>query len=173
MTSTWREPLIIADASPLVGLAKIGRLDLLHRLAVEIWVPTVVWQEIVERGAGRPEVPALTASLAHCVREPDPEEFATFRGQVDGGEAAALALAARRPEALLLMDDQRGRAAAERYGFRYFGTLGLLLRAKRADLISSVKAEAESLLRHGLHLDPTVIRQVLRAADEVEDEKTQ
>jgi predicted nucleic acid-binding protein len=166
----WREPIIIADASPLIGLAKIGRLEVLHRLANEVWVPTTVWQEVVERAPERPEVPALAASLAHCVREPDAEKFAFFRQQADEGEAAALALAAGRPDALLLMDDQRGRSVAEHHAFRYIGTLGRILRAKRAHFIVSVKAEAEALQRQGLYLDVSVVRQVLRAAGELEAE---
>lgn len=170
MTSKWREPLIIADASPLIGLAKIQRLGVLHQLAEEVWVPSAVWREIVERGAERAEVPTLVGSLAHCVKEPDAEEFAAFRLQADEGEAAALALAALTPDSLLLMDDQRGRSVAARHGFRYFGTLGFLLRAKQASLISSVRAEIESLLRHGLYLDDAVVRKVLRVAGELEEE---
>lgn len=81
-----------------------------------------------------------------------------------------MALAARTPDALLLMDDQRGRSVAARHGFRYFGTLGFLLRAKQASLISSVRAEIESLLRHGLYLNDTVVRKVLRVAGELEEE---
>lgn len=83
MTSKWREPLIIADASPLIGLAKIQRLGVLHQLAEEVWVPSAVWREIVERGAERAEVPTLVGSLANCVKEPDVEEFAAFRLQAD------------------------------------------------------------------------------------------
>jgi predicted nucleic acid-binding protein len=169
MTLRWPEPLIIADASPLIGLAKIGRLQLIRQLAREVWVPTAVWREIVECRPERSEVPVLKAALAECVREPDPKKFETFRLQADEGEAAALALAAQRPDALLLMDDQRGRRVAEREGFRYFGTLGFLLRAKREHLIESLSGEIDSLRSHGLYLDPLTIRQVLRAAGEPGD----
>ncbi len=43
MSSGRRELLIICDASPLILLAKVGRLDLLPALAVEIWIPAAVW----------------------------------------------------------------------------------------------------------------------------------
>jgi predicted nucleic acid-binding protein len=42
MTSLRRELLVVADASPLILLAKIGRLPLLNALAEEIWVPSAV-----------------------------------------------------------------------------------------------------------------------------------
>lgn len=52
MSSLKRELLIICDASPLILLAKVGRLDLLRALAVEVWIPAAVWQEAVINGAG-------------------------------------------------------------------------------------------------------------------------
>ena len=167
MTSKWREPNIIADASPLIGLAKIERLELLHQLADEVWIPSAVWREVALISPGRPEVRALTAALVHCVREPSVDAFTIFRLQSDEGEAAALALASSRPGALLLMDDQEGRRIAARYGFRYLGTLGLLLRAKRAGLVGALKTEIQALHRNGLYLDQRVIRQVMDAAGEV------
>ncbi len=78
MTSRWREPLIIADASPLIGLAEIHRWGLLHQLAQEVWIPTAVWREVVEGRATQREVPALQAALAHCVREPDAPNMRLF-----------------------------------------------------------------------------------------------
>jgi len=166
MTFKRLEPLIIADASPLIGLAKIRRADLLFSLAEEVWIPAAVWKEVVERDQSRPEVGLIRSSFANAVREVPDGEAAVFRDKVDAGEAAALALAARRPNALLLIDDHRGRMLAEQHGFRLLGTLGLLLRAKRAGLVPSVKAETDALLRNGLYLDASLISRVLNAAGE-------
>ena len=46
MTFATLESLIIADASPLIGLAKIGRLGILRGLAREVWIPRAVWLEV-------------------------------------------------------------------------------------------------------------------------------
>ncbi len=62
------------------------------------------------------------------------------------------------------MDDLRGRRVAQAMGFRYFGTLGFLLRAKRAGLIDSLETEIQSLKSHGLYLDDAIVKQVLRAS---------
>lgn len=109
MTSPPRELLVIADASPLILLAKVGRLPLLTALAEEIWVPSIVWAEVVQGGGTRPEVAAITTLLAHAVREAEPALQAAYALQVDRGEAAALGLADRHRHALLLIDDGRGR----------------------------------------------------------------
>ena len=46
--------MIVSDASILINLARIGELDLLRKLYVEIHVPEAVWQETVVSGAGHP-----------------------------------------------------------------------------------------------------------------------
>jgi predicted nucleic acid-binding protein len=103
----------------------VDRLDLLIALAAEIWIPASVWREVVTNGAGRPEAGSIARSFASMVKEADVELEASYRLQVDAGEAAALALAARNRHACLLMDDSRGRALATLNGFRCIGTLEL------------------------------------------------
>ena len=43
---------IVSNSSPLINLARIGRLDLLHHLYSELAVPGAVWREVVVEGAG-------------------------------------------------------------------------------------------------------------------------
>jgi predicted nucleic acid-binding protein len=45
---------IVSNASPLIHLARIGQLELLHHLYGEVFVPESVWEEIVVKGAGQP-----------------------------------------------------------------------------------------------------------------------
>lgn len=165
MTSRPREPLIIADASPLISLAKIDQLALLRQVALEVWVPTMVWREITA-GSDQREIERLTDALRDCIREPEASAYARFCREVDAGEAAALALASERPDAILLIDDAEGRRVAAAHSFRYFGTVGLLLRAKRLGLIESLSAEIAAIVAAGLYLDEAVIREVLKAAGE-------
>ncbi len=168
MTSVPRELVVIADASPLILLAKMQRLSLLTALASETWVPAPVWAEVVGRGEDRPEVTTIRELLAGAVRHADADLEAAFRLQVDAGEAAALALATKHRTALLLIDDARGRRVAAVSGLRHIGTLGWLLRAKRAGLLSAIKPELAALRRHGLFMDAELIRAVLEAAGETD-----
>ena len=45
---------IMSNASPLINLARIGKLDLLHRLYDSVLIPQAVWDEVVVQGAGQP-----------------------------------------------------------------------------------------------------------------------
>jgi len=45
---------IVSNASPIISLARIGKLDLLHQLYGELIVPEAVWDEVVVKGIGQP-----------------------------------------------------------------------------------------------------------------------
>jgi predicted nucleic acid-binding protein len=64
------------------------------------------------------------------------------------------------------MDDSRARQLAEAMGLRVTGTLGILLRAKQAGLISAVEPLLDDITAQGFHLDPELHRDVLRLAGE-------
>ncbi len=166
MSSCKRELLIICDASPLILLAKVGRLDLLRALAEDVWIPAAVWREAVTNAAGRPEAVLIARDFSCLLASPDAELEAAFRLQVDAGEAAALALAARNRHACLLMDDARGRALAELNNFRCIGTLGWLVRAKRAGLLPALLPLFEKLRQAGWHIDQRLLAGALKAAGE-------
>ncbi|MEN9637701.1 MAG: hypothetical protein RL077_6105 [Verrucomicrobiota bacterium] len=132
MNPVRRELLIICDASPLILLAKGGQLDLLRALAVEVWIPAAVWREAVINAVGHPEAAMIARDFSPLNESPDTELEAAFRLQVDPGEAAALAFAARNRHACLLMDDAHGRALAELNNFRCGARwVGLFGRSKR------------------------------------------
>ena len=82
MVDVW-----ICNASPLISLARIGRLDLIESLAAEIVVPTTVIREI---GAGDSRDGAITAvSGSSRLRVvPDIEVSAAVRSwKLDPGES--------------------------------------------------------------------------------------
>ena len=42
--------IVVADASPLIAMARIGKLDLLRAVFGQLLVPDAVWREVVEAG---------------------------------------------------------------------------------------------------------------------------
>jgi hypothetical protein len=44
--------LVVADAGPLIYLSAVGEIDLPRRVYGRVLVPTVVFDEVVVRGAG-------------------------------------------------------------------------------------------------------------------------
>ena len=46
----------VSDSSPLIHLAAIGRLELLHSFHEAVLIPDAVWREVVTQGGNRPGV---------------------------------------------------------------------------------------------------------------------
>ena len=46
--------IVVSNASPLINLARVGRIDLLQQLYDELIIPEAVWQEVVIDGSGQP-----------------------------------------------------------------------------------------------------------------------
>jgi hypothetical protein len=105
MRETW-----IVNASPLISLAKIGRLDLLRAAERDVLIPATVAEEILAGPAGDP------ASVALTVRDlPEPVPTASRVEVVEwglgAGETAVLSLALDRGGTAVI-DDREARAAA-------------------------------------------------------------
>jgi len=153
---------VVADASPLIALARIGRLDLLRRLYPSIDIPRAVLAELV----GRP--PGLGASLPPWLRVRDVQNSEAVRGlrqSLDPGEAEAVILALELG-ARLLIDERAGRRAARALGVEVTGTVGVLLEAKRAGLIERIDTCLAQLNAAGFRMSDSLIAAALRAAGE-------
>jgi predicted nucleic acid-binding protein len=154
--------IIIADSSPLIGLARIGQLQLLPKLARRIVVPPAVWQEITEVKQEAPGAREVTAQSWIEILTPDPAIVAPLLILAGRGEAEPIALARREPAAVLLFDDLRARKLAARLNLRRMGTVALLAAAKRAGLIEKLKPQLEALVANNIYLRQELIDAVLR-----------
>jgi predicted nucleic acid-binding protein len=160
------EEIIIADSGPLIGLARIGRLELLPRLAQRIVVPHAVYVEVTEARTDAPGAAEVAAQTWIEVREADPVMVAPLLILVGRGEAEAIALAQREPSAVLLMDDLRARKLAGRLGLRRLGTVALLGQAKREGLIPELKPALALLVANGIFIRQELIDAALKEAGE-------
>lgn len=160
--------IVVSDASPLIGLAAVGRLDLLRQLFGTISIPSVVYEEVT-RAAGRAGSEELAASDWVTVRRLESDFLArALVGEVDQGEAEAIALGVELKADLVLMDERRGRVVAARFGLRVVGVLGLLIEAKRKGLLDKVEPLLSDLLhKAGFRLGLELYQRVLEEAGEL------
>ena len=137
---------VVSNASPLISLARIGKLDLLRQLYDELFIPEAVWHEVVIEGVGQPgadEVKAATWIKTQSVTN-TPLVHA-LRQELDAGEAEAIALTLETQAELLLMDERVGREVARHLGLRYTGLIGVLVEAKHKGVLSAVKPQLDEL----------------------------
>lgn len=165
------EPPIVADAGPLIGLARIGLLSLLQDLYGTVVIPTAVSVEL-RTIEDRPGSRALLKALEEGWLQPEeirPSGDLEILLQVLGrGEAEAILLADQRPCRFLFLDEKRGRAVARRRGIQVVGTGGILLAAKQKGLLDSVSPVLDRLAAAGYRLSLDLRAEVLRRAGEDE-----
>jgi predicted nucleic acid-binding protein len=87
---------VVSNASPLITLARIGHLDLLHRLYEAVYIPTEVYNEVVIAGSGMPgSAAASMTDWIHVVAVQDVENLAKTIAKtgLGRGEISAILLA--------------------------------------------------------------------------------
>ena len=160
--------IVVSNTSPIVNLAVVGQLDMLRRLYGKVFIPQAVYDEIVVVGAGRAGAPEVkTAGWIEARQARDRVLFTSLQLELDEGESEAIALAAELDADLLLLDERKARAIASRLGLRFIGLLGILIEAKRAGLVPSVKPIMNELVhRAGFWIREDLYARVLQAAGE-------
>ncbi len=161
------EAVVVADSGPLIALATIGQLELLHALHREVLVPDAVFAEVVGAGAWRPGAQRVAAAdwLQRVTVEPLTDHL--LLDELGRGEAEAIALAVRRGRVLVLIDEVEGRRIAETiYGLPVRGILGTLTKAKENGLVPAVRPLLEMLIQSGYHLASSLVEQVCRLCGE-------
>lgn len=142
---------VIANAGPLIALARVRNLHLLPVLYNEIIVPSAVYGEITAE-IDLPGAKDLQESDWFRVKEVhDRASVERLLFWLDKGESEAIILA-REMNGSLLIDERRGRAIAITMGLNVTGTVGILLAAKTQGHIQLVTPLLDALLSAGVRL---------------------
>ena len=162
--------IVISDTSAITNLAAIQYLQLLPQLYNQITIPEAVYRELAEID---PPVPGtLEVQMASWLEvRPVVNRNVVERLQVevrlDPGESEAIALALELNADLLLIDERRGRAEANRLGVKITGLLGILVEAKQKKLIVNVKPLMDTLIATSdFRVSSALYSQILDIVDE-------
>lgn len=149
---------IISDTSCFIVLQHIGELDLLRKVYGEVLTTEIVAEEFGE-------------DLPEWVKIKSPKDKirqTLLELQIDKGEASAIALALETPNATVILDDQKARKIAAKLALEVTGTLGVMIKAKNENIISSVKSLLEKLSGTNFRLDKAIEEEALKQANEYE-----
>ena len=148
--------LIISDTSCLIILEKIGELSILQSLYGTILTTAEVAAEF-----GQPLPDWIQ------IRQPSDINYRhILTASLDLGEASAIALALECDDALLIIDDLKGRNFALRLGLRITGTLGILVEAKLAGHLSALKPVLQKIKQTNFRLTERLEALVLSKVNE-------
>lgn len=160
---------IVADAGPLIGLARAGHLDLLPKLYRTVEIPPAVLEELriaEDRPGSLALRGAISAGWLQSVALEHPERSEEIQQLADRGEAEAILLALERVGRFLLVDERRARAVARGRGLVVVGTGGVLVAAKERGLVPGVGRALDRLGEAGYRLSPRLRAEILRRAGE-------
>ena len=128
---------VVSNSTPLIYLAKAGRLDLLEKLFGTVLIPEEVKVEVVDKGK------ALGEKDAYVIEKAIDEGWLKVQSvkvvevpmKLHEGEVAALSLA-KSMGLVVLLDEVSARTAARLIGVSPRGTVFVLLSALEEKLVS-------------------------------------
>ena len=130
---------MIANSTPLIYLAKLGKLKLLKKLFNKIYIPEEAKKEVVDQGKQLNEPDAYIVEKAisegWIIIEKAEIIVELEKTGIDRGELEAISLAVKKKDEILL-DQTHARIAGELVGLKPKGTLYILFLALKEKEIS-------------------------------------
>ena len=150
--------MIVSDATTLIILSDLGRLDLLENLFDKIYLPEAVHRELTFQGD-----PALPDRFEIATPKKS-ELLATLKHLLDPGESEAIALAKER-NLPLIIDEKKGRKIARSLDLKIIGLLGVIyLNVKRGHLDpKGAEAFIDSAMDHGYRISSALVEEMLQS----------
>jgi predicted nucleic acid-binding protein len=148
--------IIVSDTSCLILLLKIDEIGILKEMSNRVFVTSVIKDE-------------LKQDLPNWIQVLDPKDKhyqSILEIDLDKGESSAIALMLELEDAILIIDDLKGRNLAEKLGFKFSGTLGLLLKAKQIGIIKSIKPVLDKIRLTNFRFSEKLFTDILNQAKE-------
>jgi predicted nucleic acid-binding protein len=150
--------LAVCNTSPLRYLIAVDQADLLAGLFGDILIPTGVAEELADKGAPLPvrqwiARPPSWLRIHTLHSAPDAELMAAL----DRGEREAIQLITEQKADVLIMDEWRGRAIAQRRAIPLIGALGVLGESYQRALIDHPLGILASIRQQGFRISDQLV----------------
>lgn len=158
---------VVSNSSPIIHLAKIGKLELLKGYFQTLTIPEAVFRECALEGKAHEEVEIIkNADWIRVMQVESKKMVRLLQSLLDDGESEAIALSLEIGADLILLDDSDAREKARLYGLKITGTIGILLRAKVEKKIDSLSKTLIKLRQSGFWLNNYLETRLLMEFDE-------
>lgn len=158
--------IVVSNSSPLITLARIGRLELLRQLFGRIHIASEVHAEVVVRGAGRPASVAVQGADWIEIHAPAAaRELAELKSRhaLGAGELATVLLVHTLRADLAIIDERSARRLAQAQGVAVMGCVGILERGHRRGFVPDLRDDYKQLLTQGIRIHRQILNQSLKA----------
>ena len=161
-----KENRIVVNTSPWIALSICGQIPLLKKIYNEVYIPFGVKEEILAGGTQSIGVRELKASPWLKIEKVIDIEKVKLLYELEHGEAEVIILAKEKGIKQVLVDEKVARLQAKVLGLNVIGTLGLLLKAKKEGMISSIKPLVAKMLENGIWIKGEIVEGILKDARE-------
>lgn len=159
---------IVSNATPLIYLAKVGKIDFLKRVFGEVFIPEEVKIEVVDRGKllGERDAYVIEKAIGEGWLKVLTTEIVEVPIKLESGEVAVLSLAKKLGLREVLLDEVSARVAARLLDLTPRGTVFVLLKAleKMEIDLNGFLEVLNQLIRHGFRLKEEVYVEAVREA---------
>lgn len=158
---------VIVNSTPLIALCNANLLIILKKLYGEIIIPQAVFDEVTAKVDSACH--QLKDNLAWIKVEQinDLEDRKMYKAKLHAGEVDVMILAQTEPKAdLIIIDDNAAKKTAKYLGLNVTGTLGVLIKAKKENIIGSVKEPLEKIQQNGFFISEKILNLVLEQVGE-------
>jgi predicted nucleic acid-binding protein len=155
---------VIVNSTPIIGLANIGKLDLLRLVYQKITIPQAVFDELISPSVRQQVLKNRDWIQVEHIQDASQKQM--YRAKLHAGEVEVMILAQEKKADLVLLDDNAAKKTAKYLGLPVTGTLGLLLRAKREGYIDAVIPVMDALEKDGFFIRDSVRQMVTEQAGE-------
>jgi len=144
--------LVIADSSCLIGLSRIGKLEVLRELFGKIVIPEAVYMEVVIRGEGRKGAEEVKKAIwIEKKKVKDELAVKAIKINLGIGESEAIVLAAECNADFIILHDLKARQTAEEFSLEVIGTVAILKKAQEKEIIENLPIILENLRNAGFY----------------------
>ena len=155
--------MIVTNSTPLIGLTRIGSLNILEKLYGRIHIADGVYEELVVKRKNKIGVEEIKKA-DWIIREQIKDSLAseTLQTELDRGEAETIVLARELSADLVIVDEHKARRVCKHLRLKVIGTVGVLLDARRRGIIKEVRPFLDKLRSSQFWMNDDLYRYALK-----------
>jgi predicted nucleic acid-binding protein len=142
---------VISNTSPLIGLAKINRLDILQQLFENIVIPQAVYNEFLKY-CPYTEAHSFQSACNSFITVLTVDNRMIFKRNLDLGESEVLTLALSEPADIVLIDDRKAFNEAKELNIKTASTHVILKMAETKGFIENYQVLVAQLAERGFFI---------------------
>lgn len=158
---------VIVNSTPLIVLSNINHLFVLQKLYKHIYIPQAVYDEVTAKHDSACEQIKDNLDWIHICKIKNEIDRRIYQAKLHDGEVEVMILAKENDNKdLLIIDDNAAKKTAKFLGLKVTGTLGVILKAKKENIIPNATVVMNQIIQRGFYISQDIYDLVKAEANE-------